>query len=87
MHIAVCRVCIVAGLEYKLMVKSVDPDETTSVTEKKRNELDKEALSLNRDLQEGGEEEHGDKVGEATTPAAPILEEMGIRPNSTGDDH
>ncbi|XP_030295316.1 collagen alpha-1(VII) chain isoform X2 [Sparus aurata] len=71
------------GLEYKLIVKSVDPDGTTSVTEKKRNELDKEALSLNRDLQEGGEEEHGDKVGEATTPAAPILEEMGIRPNST----
>ena len=87
MHITVCRVCIIAGLEYKFMVKSVDPDGTTSVTERKINEPDDEVPPRNRDLQEGGDEEHGDKVGEVTTPAPLILEEMGIRPNSTGDDH
>ncbi|KAM9334648.1 uncharacterized protein col7a1l [Symphorus nematophorus] len=68
------------GLEYKFMVKSVDPDGTNSVTEKKNK--------LNRDLQEEGMEEegeeveeYGDTVGEMTSPAPVIL------PNRTDSLH
>ena len=57
------------------MVKSVDPDGTNSVTDKKNK--------LNRDLQEEGEEveEYGDTVGEMTSPA-PV-----IPPNRTGNNN
>ncbi|XP_070785049.1 collagen alpha-1(VII) chain [Enoplosus armatus] len=80
------------GLEYKFMVKSVDPDGTTSVTEKKK-EPDDVAVSLNRDLQGEGmqegeeaeveEEEYGDEVGGMSSPAPVILEEKGTLPNRT----
>ncbi|XP_035852104.1 collagen alpha-1(VII) chain isoform X2 [Sander lucioperca] len=68
------------GLEYKFMVKSVDPDGTTAVTES-QNEPDDVVISLHHDLhKEGMEEEgeeYGDKLGEITSPA-PV-----IRPNRT----
>lgn len=71
------------------MVKSVDPDGTTSVTEKKTMP-DDAAVSLNNDLhEEEGEEvekgEYGDKVGEMTSPAPEILEEKRILQNHTGN--
>ncbi|XP_041820381.1 collagen alpha-1(VII) chain [Chelmon rostratus] len=74
------------GLEYKFMVKSVDPDGTTAVTEKK-NEADEVLPFLNPVLHEKGEEEeeekdHGDNAGEMTSPA-PMIEENGILPNRT----
>ncbi|XP_045928379.1 collagen alpha-1(VII) chain [Micropterus dolomieu] len=75
------------GLEYKFMVKSVDPDGTTSVTEKKTMP-DDAAVSLNNDLHEEEVEEvekgeYGDKVGEMTSPAPEILEEKRILQNHT----
>ncbi|XP_044041741.1 collagen alpha-1(VII) chain isoform X2 [Siniperca chuatsi] len=79
------------GLEYKFMVKSVDPDGTTSVTEKK-NVPDDVVVSLNSDLHEEGmqeegeeveEKEYGDQVGEMTSPAPEILAEKWILPNHT----
>lgn len=90
-HACVCHVCIMTGLEYKFMIKSVDPDETTSVTEKK-NEPDDVLVSHNRDLHEegmggGGEEveEHGDQEGETSSPAPVILEDNRTVPNRTGN--
>ncbi|XP_070847875.1 uncharacterized protein [Chaetodon trifascialis] len=72
------------GLEYKLMVKSVDPDGTTAVTE---HEPDDVLPFVNRDLNKEGEEEekeeYGDKMGEMTSPAPVIREENGILPNRT----
>lgn len=80
----VCYVCIITGLEYKFMVKSVDPDGTTAVTES-QNEPDDVVISLHHDLhKEGMEEEgeeYGDKLGEITSPA-PV-----IRPNRTGKNN
>ncbi|XP_070710328.1 collagen alpha-1(VII) chain [Pempheris klunzingeri] len=74
------------GLEYKFMVKSVDPDGTTSVTEE-RNESDDVVISLNRDRHEEGMEEeveeYGETVGEMTSPAPVILEEKEIPTNHT----
>lgn len=87
--LSVCHVCIATGLEYKFMVRSVDPDGTTSVAEKK-NMSDDVLASLNRDLQEEeGEEweEYGDKEGEMTSPAPVIYGEKGILPNHTGNDN
>lgn len=71
------------------MVKSVDPDGTTAVTEKK-NEADEVLPFLNPVLHEKGEEEeeekdHGDNAGEMTSPA-PMIEENGILPNRTGNN-
>lgn len=95
MHVGDCvyHVYIFTGLEYKFMVKSVDPDGTTSVTEKK-NKTDNVVQSLNRDLHEEGMEEdaeeveeYGDKVGEMASPAPVILEEKEILPNRTGNDN
>lgn len=85
----VYHVCIISGLEYKFMVKSVDPDGTTSVTEKKTMP-DDAAVSLNNDLHEEEVEEvekgeYGDKVGEMTSPAPEILEEKRILQNHTGN--
>lgn len=74
------------------MVKSVDPDGTTSANEKK-NVPDDVATSLNREdgMEEEGEEaeeaEYGDKVGEMTSPAPVILEDKGILPNRTGNNN
>ncbi|XP_075968030.1 uncharacterized protein col7a1l [Anarhichas minor] len=64
------------GLEYKFMVKSVDPDGTTAVIEN-RKLPDDVVISLHRDLHEGGMEEeveeYGDKLEENTRPAPVIL--------------
>ncbi|XP_051247897.1 collagen alpha-1(VII) chain isoform X3 [Dicentrarchus labrax] len=74
------------GLEYKFMVKSVDPDGTTSVTEKK-NVSEDVLVSVNHDVHEEviekEVEEYGDNVGEMTSPAPVIHEEKGILPNRT----
>ncbi|XP_078021207.1 uncharacterized protein col7a1l isoform X2 [Epinephelus lanceolatus] len=63
------------GLEYKFIVKSVDPDGTTAVTDKYKNKAGDVEISLNRDLhkermEEEGEEveDYGDKLGETTSP-------------------
>lgn len=79
------EVCIIAGLEYKYMVKSVDPDGTTVVTGKKK-EAEDVVISLSRDLSEAGmeEDEYGDLMEELTSPAPAILGEKGILPNHTG---
>lgn len=73
------------------MVKSVDPDQTASVTER-TNEPHDVLLSHNRDLhQEGMDdededvEEYGDRQGEMTSPAPMILEESGTPPAHTGN--
>lgn len=65
------------------MVKSVDPDGTTAVTENKK-EPDDVVISLSRDLHEEGMEEeevedYGDELGEMTSPSPVIL------PNCTGN--
>ncbi|XP_069556447.1 collagen alpha-1(VII) chain [Brachyistius frenatus] len=74
------------GLEYKFMVKSVDPDATTAVTENK-NEPEHVVISTSSDLQEEGEEEkYRDTVGEVTRPAPVTLGEEEILPNRT-DSH
>ncbi|KAJ4924911.1 hypothetical protein JOQ06_003860 [Pogonophryne albipinna] len=60
------------GLEYKFMVKSVDPDGTTAVTENKKHPVDV-VTPVNPDLpEEGVEEGGGAKLREVTT-AAPVL--------------
>lgn len=81
-------VCIITGLEYKFMVKSVDPDGTTAVTSTK-NEPGDVVISLSRDLSEAGkeEDEYGDWMEELTSPAPVILGEKGILPNHTGTNH
>lgn len=66
------------------MVKSVDPDQTTSVTER-TNEAHEDV-----DLQEGMEDEdeevaeYEDRWGETTSAAPVILEESGTLPTHTG---
>lgn len=82
-----CHTFIVSGLEYKFMVKSVDPDETVSVTEKKieHDVLHSQNLDLHED--EMQEEEHGDLVGDLSSPAPMILEEDRTLPNRTGNMH
>lgn len=71
------------------MIKSVDPDETTSGTEKK-NEPDDVLVSHNRDLHEEGMEGDGEEVeedqeGETSSPAPVILEDNRTVPNHTGN--
>ncbi|XP_074554044.1 uncharacterized protein col7a1l [Halichoeres trimaculatus] len=77
------------GLEYKFMVKSVDPDGTKSVTEEKSDPSDV-VIALTRGVnkqgvsEEGGEEyEYGDDVEDVTSPAPVILEETGTQTNHT----
>lgn len=68
-------VCIVAALQFKFMVKSVDPDYTTSATGR-------------GDEPEDGVEEYEDDVGETTTSAPVTLGgEKDIRANQTGNDN
>ncbi len=83
-----CHVCIITGLEYKFLVKSVDPDGTTSVTGK-QNEPGYALASLKRDFHEEGEEavKYRDQGGEMTRSAPKILEEKEILPNRTGNDN
>ncbi|XP_065807427.1 collagen alpha-1(VII) chain isoform X1 [Labrus bergylta] len=79
------EVVVKCGLEYKFMVKSVDPDGTDSETEK--NDM---VISLNRDLLEEGMEEdveymeeYEDNVEEITSPAPVTLEEEETKTNRT----
>lgn len=76
-----CHVGIITGLEYKFMVKSVDPDGTTMMTDNK-NEPEDVVISLSCDLHEGRMEEE-----ELTSPAPVILGEKGILPNHTGKNN
>lgn len=70
----------------------MDPDDTVPVTETK-NQPDGFLLSFqNWDLheegtQEEGEEEHGDLVGDLSSPAPNIHEEDRTAPNRTGNMH
>lgn len=86
-----CRIFIVTGLEYKFLVRSVDPDETVSVTEKKNEPgdvLHSQDLDLHEEgMQEEGVEEHGDLVGDLSSPAPVMLEEDRTQPNRTGTMH
>ncbi|XP_035466126.2 collagen alpha-1(VII) chain isoform X2 [Scophthalmus maximus] len=78
------------GLEYKFMVKSVDPDGTATVTDSK-NEPEDVATPLSRDIHEGAgevgeqveEEEYGERVEEMSSPAPVILGGEGMSPNRT----
>ncbi|KAM7367132.1 hypothetical protein PAMP_015056 [Pampus punctatissimus] len=74
------------GLEYKFMVKSLDPDGTTTVTDNK-SEPEDVVTSLSRDRHEEELEEEEDEevtdYGEMTSPAPVILGEKGILPNHT----
>lgn len=79
-----------AGLEYKFMVKSVDPDGTKSVPEEKSVPPDV-VIALSRDFHEQGvseddaeEYEYEDDVGEVTSPAPEIPQETRIQTNHTG---
>ncbi|KAG7222227.1 hypothetical protein INR49_016641 [Caranx melampygus] len=75
------------GLEYKFMVKSVDPDATTTVTDSKKESED-EVISLPQEgaeeaAEQEEEEEYGDWVEEMTSPAPVILREEGLPSNRT----
>lgn len=57
-------VFITAGLEYKFMVKSVDPDATTAVTKNENDQKDV-VKSITHDLHEQSMEENmADNMGE-----------------------
>lgn len=57
-------VFITAGLEYKFMVKSVDPDATTAVTKNENDQKDV-VKSITHDLHEQSMEENmADNIGE-----------------------
>lgn len=75
----------ITGLEYKFMVKSVDPDGTATLTDDKKEPGDV-VMSLSRDFTEDGteEKEYRDTMDEPTSPAPVILLEKGILPNQTG---
>lgn len=72
------------------MVKSVDPDGTTMMTDNK-NEPEDVITSLPRELheevEEEGEEGKEEVYGEMTSPAPVILGERGILPNHTGNNN
>ncbi|XP_034434681.1 collagen alpha-1(VII) chain [Hippoglossus hippoglossus] len=68
------------GLEYKFMVRSVDPDGTTATTDSKTEPGDV-VISLSRDGE--GEEEYGDRAEEVDSPAPGIPGEEGMIPNRT----
>ncbi|XP_078138366.1 uncharacterized protein col7a1l [Centroberyx gerrardi] len=79
------------GVEYQLIVKSMDPDRETMVTEKD-NEPEEVAKSLTRNLPEEGmgqedeeeeEKKNGNGEGEIASPAPVILTEEGIPSNRT----
>lgn len=74
-------VTVNSGLEYKFLVKSVDPDGTASSTEKK-NGSDHVLLSSNELYEEW--EEYEDEGAMST--AAPAIPE-GSLPNRTGNLH
>lgn len=74
------------GLEYKFIVKSVDPDATTTLTERK-NKLEEVAFSLTSNLQKKEKHKarrHRDSLGELSPPVN-LAEEKKF-PNSTGED-
>lgn len=75
-------VAVNSGLEYKFLVKSVDPDGTASSTERK-NGSDHVLLSSNELYEEW--EEYEDEDGEMSAPAPAIPE--GNLPNRTGNLH
>ncbi|XP_068163308.1 collagen alpha-1(VII) chain [Antennarius striatus] len=78
------------GFQYKFTVMSVDPDEKTSLTERK-NEPDELLVSRNLDRHEGGMGGEGEEleqyeyvVGEMTTAAPVMLKGEEILMNQTG---
>lgn len=73
------HLCAVSALDYKFVVRSVDPDEVTSETEKDI-EPDLVPPSNHSDSYEEDREE------EPSSLAPVILGENGTLPNSTGND-
>ncbi|KAM3588066.1 uncharacterized protein V6R79_020259 [Siganus canaliculatus] len=80
------------GLDYRLLVRSVDPDGTNSVAEKKQNEADDVQVSISHDLheeviqeeeEEEIEEEYEDKLAQSASPAPVISEETEVLGNRT----
>ncbi|XP_068442301.1 collagen alpha-1(VII) chain [Clinocottus analis] len=83
MEIVTQEVVDKCGLEYKFMVKSVDPDATTTVIKKKKEPGDG-VISLPRDLHKGGMEEEGKEVKEyEDTLEEKTSPDPAIRPNRT----
>lgn len=77
--VRVVHLCVASALDYKFVVRSVDPDEVTSETEKDI-EPDLVLPSNHSDSYEEDREE------EPSSPAPVILGENGTLPNSTGND-
>lgn len=75
--------CIIAGVEYKFTIKSVDPDETASVTEKQKEPDDLFSNKSEEKRRKGAEDE--EEYGEMTSSAPVILEGNGSLPNRTGN--
>lgn len=73
------HLCVASALDYKFVVRSVDPDEVTSETGKDI-EPDLVPPSNHSDSYEEVQEEG------PSSPAPVILEENGTLPNSTGND-
>lgn len=74
------------GLEYKFLVKSVDPDATATITERK-NKLEEAAFSVAGNLHKKEKRKarrHRDSSGERS-PSVNLAEEKKF-PNSTGED-
>ena len=82
-----CLCDSITGLEYKFMIKSVDPDATTHITGSK-NKPKEEMISNRSHLHETRMEEKGedveDNAGIVTVPAALNLGGERILKNHTG---
>ncbi|XP_040928277.1 collagen alpha-1(VII) chain isoform X3 [Betta splendens] len=75
------------GLEYKFMVKSVDPDATTAVTDNRKGPEDV-VISISRDVHEGEmeeEEEYEDWVEEVDVGKETFPNHTGSLEGGTGD--
>lgn len=72
---------MIAGVEYKFTIKSVDPDETVAENQKEPDDL----LSNNSEEMRRKEAEDEEEHGEMTSPDPVILEGNGSLPNRTGN--
>lgn len=80
----IASVVVNPGLEYKFLVKSVDPDGSAPVTERE-NASDRVLLSSNELYEEWEEYEDEYEDEELSTPAPAVTE--GSQPNRTGNLH
>lgn len=81
-RLIIACVVINPGLEYKFLVKSVDPDGSAPITERE-NASDRVLLSSNELYEDW--EEYEDEDEELSTPAPAVPE--GNQPNRTGNLH